>query len=647
MAGFVFTNDKCIGCNRCISVCPILTANRTVDVDGKTRVDVDPEQCINCGSCFDVCEHEAREYTDDTERFFEDLKQGTKISLLLAPAFLANYPNEYESVLGGLKKLGVNRIISVSFGADITTWAYINYITKHQFYGGISQPCPAVVDYIENYRPELLPKLMPVHSPMMCAAVYVKKYMMLTDKLAFIGPCIAKKNEIDDPNTQGYVSYNVTFDHLMKYVRTHQISGSSAKDEIEYGLGSIYPTPGGLKENVHWFCGDDMFIRQIEGERHVYEFLDGYKERVVQGKELPFMVDALNCGMGCIYGTGVERERTQNDDVLFTLQKIRNKSIKTRGPWAGKSTPKKRLAEFNRQFARLNPDDFIRHYTDKSGKHDIRVPTPEERKEIFECMNKLTPEEQKINCGACGHQSCVDMVTAIFNGCCNERSCIYFMRDLSRNGEELARQAMEASEHEKQRLLHENEVIAGIAEGLNTDFDDIDLSIQQMVARNANNANESTAITSAMAEVMDFCDQMRDSFASISAVLEKLENNNNDITNIASQTNLLSLNASIEAARAGQAGRGFAVVAEEIKSLSENSRMTAVDSNKNQGEISEAINHLIQESEHLQDIIDEVNERMTNLAASAQEIATSSDTLLETCSDLKDKAGELVGLRGN
>jgi len=51
-----------------------------------------------------------------------------RISVLLVPAFQANYPSEYASVLGGLKKLGVNRIISVSFGADITTWAYINYI---------------------------------------------------------------------------------------------------------------------------------------------------------------------------------------------------------------------------------------------------------------------------------------------------------------------------------------------------------------------------------------------------------------------------------------------------------------------------------------------------------------------------------------
>ncbi len=110
------------------------------DENGVSRIDVDKDRCVSCGACFDACEHHAREFRDDTDDFFEDLKRGEKISVLIAPAFLADYPTEYERVLGGLKKLGVRRFISVSFGADITTWGYINYIQKHNYWAAYHSP---------------------------------------------------------------------------------------------------------------------------------------------------------------------------------------------------------------------------------------------------------------------------------------------------------------------------------------------------------------------------------------------------------------------------------------------------------------------------------------------------------------------------
>jgi iron only hydrogenase large subunit-like protein len=639
----VYTNDQCVGCHKCISVCPVLTANKAVEENGQNKIIVDGKQCVACGACFDACAHGARSYNDDTERFFEDLRKGEKISLLLAPAFLANYPREYANVLGGLKKLGVNRIISISFGADITTWGYIKYITEHNFTGGISQPCPAIVGYIEKYIPELLPKLIPVHSPMMCGAIYVKKYMKVSDKLAFISPCVAKKNEIDDPNCGGYVSYNVTFDHLMDYVRKHSISGPVVTDEIEYGLGSIYPMPGGLKENVYWFCGEDVFIRQIEGEKHAYEFLEDYKKRVLDKKDLPFMVDALNCAKGCIYGPGVEAERSESDDTLYELQKIREASKKNdrRHAFSRKLTPKQRLDRLNRQFKKLDINDFIRHYTDRSKGLEIKHPSAAEVDEIFASMDKRTTLEKSIDCSACGYATCGEMAAAIYNDCNNKNNCIQYIKGKVEQESEAAKQMALEVEGKNEELRTKNELIAGLIAEVQVDFDSLDTSIGEMSIGNNSNAEESTGISVSMGEVVSFCDQLQEALEKIQGLLVKLEDNNEEITNVAEETNLLALNASIEAARAGESGRGFAIIAENIKKLADSSKDTASDSDSNKEQIQVAITELLGKAGKLIEIIDSVNLRVTNLAASTEEIAASADMVSTISTDLKEKLAQL------
>jgi iron only hydrogenase large subunit-like protein len=604
---------------------------------------VDGKACISCGACFDACAHDARRYNDDTERFFEDLKKGEKISLLLAPAFLANYPSEYESVLGGLKQLGVNRIVSISFGADITTWGYIKYITEHNFTGAISQPCPAVVGYVEKYIPELIPSLMPVHSPMMCGAVYAKKYMKITDKLAFISPCIAKKNEIDDPNCGGYVSYNVTFDHLMKYVRENHISGPKVSDEIEYGLGSIYPMPGGLKENVYWFCGEDVFIRQIEGERHAYEFLEDYKERVLGKKELPFMVDALNCAKGCIYGTGVEESKTKSDDTLYELQKIKEASKRTgrHHTWSRNLSPAQRLSYLNKQFKDLDINDFIRHYTDKSKGLEIDKPNSVQLNEIFSSMEKRTKAEQSINCSACGYRTCEEMATAIHNECNHKDNCIQYIKGEVEKESAVTKQMALEMEGKNAEIQSKNELIAELVAEVAVDFDSLDTSITEMSIGNNSNAEESTGISVSMSDVVGFCDALKEALERIQGLLVKLEENNAEITDVAEETNLLSLNASIEAARAGEAGRGFAIIAENIKKLADHSKDTASDSDQNKEQIQTAIEELLGDAGKLIDVIDSVNLRVTNLAASTQEIAASADLVSSISADLKEKLDRL------
>ena len=84
----IYTNDLCTGCNKCVRECPTLMSNVAIEAG---HVKVDSEKCIACGACFDACPHAARDYNDDTERFFDDLSSGKKISVIVAPAFLSYF----------------------------------------------------------------------------------------------------------------------------------------------------------------------------------------------------------------------------------------------------------------------------------------------------------------------------------------------------------------------------------------------------------------------------------------------------------------------------------------------------------------------------------------------------------------------------
>lgn len=541
--------------------------------------------------------------------------------------------------------MGVNRIVSISFGADITTWAYINYIQKYHYLGGISQPCPVVVGYIEKNLPELLPKLFPVHSPMMCGAVYTKKYMGVSDKLAFISPCIAKYNEIHDPNCGEYISYNVTFDHLMKYMKEHNIKGSAlASDEIECGLGSYYPTPGGLKENVYWLLGESVFIRQMEGEKHMYHYLQENKDKIAKG-ELPYLfIDALNCSAGCLYGTGCEESKLNDESILCEVLRIREASKKNdlRSAWSKKLSPKRRMAALNKQFKQLDLDDFIRKYSDKSAKCVTKKPTAQQENEIFQSMNKKTEADRNINCSCCGYDGCKQMAEAILNGFNYKENCIYYIKGQVEEDKKQAQLMADEIAGSKQVIEDSHVQLTDTIGLVNKKFVDLQVALDVLAESNTSNAHESSDISVEIVDVTEFCASLKNYMDQIRDILGAITANNIVVADIATQTNLLALNASIEAARAGEHGRGFAVVADEINKLAAQSADSAKNTMDNQLRITEQIEQIVRETECLIDIVEAVNQKAQNLAASSEEISASMEQIAVTSGEIKNELENLL-----
>lgn len=634
----VFTNDACVGCNKCIRECPTLLANKA----NHNRIDVDETKCIQCGACFDACKHQARDYDDDTDKFFKDLESGKHLSIIVAPAFIANYPDTYKKIYGYLKQLGVKHIYSVSYGADITTWAYINYILKTNQMGLISQPCPAIVNYIEKYQPNLIDYLMPIHSPMMATAIYLRKYLNVKDKLVFLSPCIAKRLEINDPNTYGYVEYNVTYKKLLEKIGTAYVSAPEADEELAYGLGGMYPKPGGLKECAEFFVGQKSTIYQVEGEKEAYHFLKEYEERLKTAKDKPLFVDILNCQRGCLRGTGTE-DNIDHTDIIIAVDKIHNhlktenkkkliKMDKSKNPWDVSLPYETRLQYYNEQFKDLNLNDFMRNYTNKA--EEIKIPDHMEINAIFHSMHKETEDSRHIDCECCGYSSCKDMAIAIYNGVNKKENCIHYIKDMveleKQEVHELHERAVSEHEEHKEKISHVIEQFISLGE-----------QVDELAKANELSANEATNIANMVSDINEKCNELETSISVISDFIEVYKKGNTDIGNIASKTNLLSLNASIEAARAGEFGKGFAVVAGEIRTLSDSTKKLIEENNIEAENTLPKIDTAVNAIKALIEDIESINDKVANIAATSEEISAQSDNIADLSGTIQEKIKDI------
>ena len=423
-------NDLCTGCNRCVRECPMETANVTYqDKAGNIKVGIDHDKCIACGWCISACKHEARDFTDDTERFFDDLSKGLPISLMAAPAIRTNIP-EYKKLFTYLKSLGVRKIYDVSLGADISIWGHIKYIEKEMPLPIITQPCPVIVTYLETYQKELLPKLSPVHGPVGCASIYMKKYQGITDRIALLSPCIAKKTELVDT---GLGEYNVTFSRLAEYLAKNNIIFPDEETHFDHeqsGLGSLFPMPGGLKENIEYFSTRKLHIAKAEGF-DVYAKLLDYAKTPVQF--LPDIYDVLNCTEGCNIGPAALHDRN-----AFEIDKTMDMRRR-------KATEERKREHYETVYKKYDESFDFSHFLREYRPIETTFPhiTEECIKDTFALLGKTTYAKQHIDCGACGSDTCYGMARKIALKVNIPENCIVKSKDDAK------------AEHEENMRAHE------------------------------------------------------------------------------------------------------------------------------------------------------------------------------------------------
>ena len=398
---------NCQDCYRCVRECPV----KAIRISGG-QARIEDNLCIKCGTCVRECPQHAKTVRSDLDEARLLFTENRVVAASVAPSFAAMFTGTLVSRLpSALRRLGFQFVGETAEGAK--------YVAEKSFMppqtGSICTACPAVVNYVEKYQPDYTDALIPVVSPMVAHSRMIKEKHPGC-AVIFIGPCAAKKQEIQKPGNAGIVDVVLTFTELLEWFSSENIQledcSESGFDQIyEIGDARLFPIQGGMLKTAGIVSdGTQADVLHISGAEDVIGLFSGHPD--LEGK----LIEPLFCSGGCIGGPCFGSDESPADGKnLFA----RRESIIR---YAAQSKKKGGIAPLPL---------IIRHNTEFIPDKQKQVKVSENQiNKILEQTGKINPVHQ-LNCGACGYKSCLENAIAVARGMAEPEMCIPYMRRLA------------------------------------------------------------------------------------------------------------------------------------------------------------------------------------------------------------------------
>ena len=242
---------------------------------------------------------------NELKRLLTDVFTGIPVSLLVSPAAKRHF-GDYRKLLGWFADKGVRGFYDVVKYADITVWAYSRFLADKQRQSWIASPCPAVNRHVVQQVPELRKRILPVLSPVITAAVYLRKYRHVEERFAFITPCLHKQAEIEAYGREkSGIEYCVTIRELQSYLLKNPaafsaVASTDFTDQGQWPAGQLFGGVGGIGDSLKVMMPELRFLR-ASGPQEVYPLLE--KQR--NGGDAVDLLELNHCRNGCDSGAGI------------------------------------------------------------------------------------------------------------------------------------------------------------------------------------------------------------------------------------------------------------------------------------------------------------------------------------------------------
>ena len=333
--GAVIDQTKCKKCGKCVAACPyhaIVEIERpcirscpvkAINMDDNDIATIDPKKCVNCGACVVGCPFGAISDVSMMVSVIDALKAEDKeVVAMVAPAIEGQFgADTLPRIKQAIRQLGFDDVYEVALGADMVAYSEAAELAERRAAGEpmTSSCCPAFVNLVHKHFPALEKYVSTTVSPMVAVERYIRS--IRPDVVTvFIGPCIAKKNEVMGRYVDE-IDYALTFEELYAMLCARAIREEETEeaddDATRYGKG--FALSGGVTGAVVQVLaerGQDTNVnaQKCSGADECRKAL-----MLLKAGKLPVdFVEGMFCAGGCMGGPATLAELQKSKKVFET-----------------------------------------------------------------------------------------------------------------------------------------------------------------------------------------------------------------------------------------------------------------------------------------------------------------------------------------